>query len=90
MGLDLLNEEIVKNLAETYKKTVGQIVLNWHVHLGVIPIPGTTNPKRMKENLEAITFEMKEEEYNSISSLYDKKQFRFCDSFGVYGIDIFA
>ena len=89
-GLDLLNEEIVKNLAETYKKTVGQIILNWHVHLGVIPIPGTTNPKRMKENLEATTFEMKEEEYNSISSLYDKKQYRFCDSLDLFGIDIFA
>ena len=89
-GLDLLNEEVVKNLAQTYKRTTGQIVLNWHIHVGVIPIPGTTNPKRMLENIEATKFEMKEDEYNSISALYDKKQFRFCDSLDLYGIDIFA
>ena len=86
--LDLLNEEIVINLAKKYGKTVGQIVLNWHVHLGVIPIPGSSNPERMKENLAAIDFKMEDQDYNLISSL-DKK-FRFCDGIGIYGIDIFA
>ena len=89
-NLDLLNEDNVKSLAEKYGKTPGQIVLNWHIHLGVIPIPGTTNPKRMKENLGSVGFNMDENEYESISKLYDKKKFRFCDSFGLYGIDIFA
>ena len=86
--LDLLNEEIVKNLAEKYSKTVGQIILNWHVHLGVIPIPGSANTERMKENLAAIEFKMEDKDYELISSL-DKK-FRFCDGIGIYGIDIFA
>jgi len=89
-GLDLLNEESVLNLSKEYSKTPGQIVLNWHIHLGIIPIPGTTNPKRMKENLEAESFTMKDEDYNSISALCEKKEYRFCDSLGIYGIDIFA
>ena len=86
--LDLLNEEIVVNLAKKYGKTVGQVVLNWHVHLGVIPIPGSSNPERMKENLAAIDFKMEDKDYDLISSL-DRK-FRFCDGIGIYGIDIFA
>ena len=86
--LDLLNEEIVKNLANKYGKTVGQIILNWHVHLGVIPIPGTSNTERMKENLVAADFKMEDKDYDLISSL--DKQFRFCDGIGIYGIDIFA
>ena len=86
--LDLLNEEIVKNLTNKYGKTVGQIILNWHVHLGVIPIPGSANPERMKENLAAIDFKMEDKDYELISSL--DKQFRFCDGIGIYGIDIFA
>ena len=86
--LDLLNEEIVKNLAEKYSKTVGQIILNWHIHLGVIPIPGSSNPERMKENLAAFDFKMEDKDYDLISSL--DKQFRFCDGIGIYGIDIFA
>ena len=89
-GLDLLNEDIIKDLAKKYEKTPGQIVLNWHIHLGVVPIPGTSNPERMKENLEAEKFEMEEAEYESISSLTAKKEFRFCDSLGIYGVDIFA
>ena len=89
-GLDLLNEDIVKNLSQKYGKTPGQIVLNWHIHLGVVPIPGTSNPERMKENLEATKFTMDESEIQSISSLVEIKEFRFCDSFSLYGIDIFA
>ena len=89
-GLDLLNEDIIKELAEKYGKTPGQIVLNWHIRLGVIPIPGTSNKDRMKENLEAAKFEMNEEDFQSICALSEKKEFRFCDSFPIYGIDIFA
>ena len=88
--LDLFNEEIIKSLAKKYGKTSGQIILNWHIHVGVISIPGTTNPNRMKENLVATEFKMEENEYQEISKLYEEKQFRFCDSFGIYGIDIFA
>ena len=88
--LDLFKEEIIKKLAEKYSKTAGQVILNWHIHVGVIPIPGTTNPNRMKENLGATEFKMDENEYEAISKLYEEKSYRFCDSFGIYGIDIFA
>ena len=88
-GLDLLNESIVKSLAEKYGKTPGQIILNWQVQIGVIPITGTSNPQRMKENLGSIDFKLDENEIKSLCS-FDNKQFRFCDSFRLYGIDIFA
>ena len=87
--MDLLNEDIVKNLAEKYKKTPGQIVFNWHLYVGVIPIPGTTNPNRKKENLGALDFKMEEEEYKKLSS-FDQKQHRFCSSKRFLGYDIFA
>ena len=88
-NLDLLNEPIIKQLSEKYNKNPGQIVLNWHVHLGNVVIPGTSNPNRMKENLGALEFKMEENEYELICSLNSKER-RFCDGFGIYGIDIFA
>ncbi len=88
-GLDLLNEPVVKSLSEKYKKTSGQIVLNWHIKMGVIPIPGTSKPERMKENLRVLEFSMEENEYKSISDLCIK-EYRFCGGLGIYGIDIFA
>ena len=87
--LDLLNEPVVKKLAEKYEKTPGQIVLNWHINVGVVPIPGTSKPSRMKENLGAVGFKMEDAEYQSLSDLC-AKEYRFCTGFGIYGIDIFA
>ena len=87
--LDLFNEDIIKELAKKYNRTLGQIILNWHVHLGVIPIPGTSNPNRMKENLNSIEFIMDEDDYNKLCCFEDK-QYRFCDSLPLFGIDIFA
>ena len=87
--MDLLNEPVVKELASKYGKTVGQIVLNWHIHLGVIPIPGTSNIERMKENLAAGDFKMEAKDYELLCEFKDK-QHRFCDGLGLYGIDIFA
>ena len=87
--LDLLNEPKVKQFAKKYEKTPGQIVLNWHINEGVIPIPGTSKPSRMKENLGAVGFKMEEDEYQSLRAL-SAKEYRFCDGFGLYGIYIFA
>lgn len=87
--LDLFNEKVVKDLAEKYKKTPGQIILNWHIHIGVIPIPGTRSPNRMKENLVAAEFSMDEEDIKKLSSFEDK-QYRFCDSISWAGVDVFA
>jgi len=88
-NLNLFEEPIVKSLAEKYKKTPGQIILNWHIHIGVIPIPGTTNPNRMKENLGATDFKMEEDEIKQLSS-FENKQHRFCYTLPFLGFDIFT
>ena len=88
-NLDLFNETVVLELAKKYKKTPGQIILNWHIHVGVVPIPGTFNPHRMKENLGAVDFTMEEEDIKKLSS-FDNKQYRFCDSISFLGFDVFA
>ena len=89
--LDLLNEEEITKLAKKYNKSSGQIVLNWEIKRGVIPIPGTSKPERMKENLDVTLFEMEEKEYNVLDKYAEMgKEFRFADSEPIYGIDIFA
>ena len=89
--LDLLNEEEITKLSKKYHKSPGQIVLNWEIKRGVIPIPGTSKPERMKENLDVTLFEMEEKEYNVLDKYAEMgKEFRFADSEPIYGIDIFA
>ena len=91
LNLDLLNEQIIKELSNKYKKTPGQIVLNWEINKNVIPIPATSKTTRMKENLGALEFTMTESDIKEIDNL--NKNYRFSSSicWNVIGkYDIFA
>ena len=98
---NLLMHPIINNLKkqyETYYKnkkdcpstiTEGQIILNWHLSLGVVPIPGTHLTTRMKDNLLASKFTMKKDFCEIIGS--DNANFqRFNDGSDIFGINIFA
>ena len=68
---------------------MGQIILNWHLCVGVVPIPGTSKPNRMKENLGAKNFIINNN-YIEILNSYEERKHRFCDGSQIFGIDIFA
>ena len=87
---DIFEEEVVKELAKKYGKTVGQVLLNWHYCLGAIPIPATSKIHRMKENLEALTFKMDEEDVKKLCECFNDKKMRFCGSKKYCGINIFC
>ena len=70
---DLFSEEIFKNLAKKYKKSVAQIILRWHIQRGNIIIPSSINPERIKENFEIFDFEMTPEEIKQIDGLDGKE-----------------
>ena len=65
----LVEDPIIKELAAKYKKTPGQIILNWHLSRGYSIIPKSATPSRIRENLEADTFELSSEDAKSIFSL---------------------
>ena len=57
-------------LAQKYGKSIGQIILRWHVQQGnVMPVFKSYNPKRFVENVDVLDFELTEDEMNSIYSL---------------------
>jgi len=68
----LLNEEVIKAMAEKYKKSVAQIILRWHIQSGFITIPKSVNPERIKENFEIFDFQLTDEEMKSINDLNGK------------------
>ena len=88
----LFKEGPVTRLFNKYnneKITRGQIVLNWHLCIGVVPIPGTSKPERMKENLKAKNFVINKTNIENIGS-NEERQHRFCDGSKIFGINIFA
>ena len=66
---ELLNNETITKLGEKYNKNAGQIILRFEVQEGVITLPKSTNPERIKSNLDIFDFELTDEEMDSIRAL---------------------
>lgn len=63
------DNEMVKEIAVTHGKTVGQVVLRWNVQRGVVVIPKSVHKTRIEENFQIWDFILTEEEMQRISSL---------------------
>lgn len=68
-GSELIQEPVVVAAAENHGRTPAQVVLRWHVQLGLVPIPRTQKESRLSENLDVFDFELLPEEMESIASL---------------------
>ena len=66
---ELLAHPIITELAERYHKTPAQIVLRWHIELGLVTIPKSSHIARIQENCDIFDFTLQPEEVERISSL---------------------
>ncbi len=66
-----LQDPTLSRLAEKHHKTNGQIMLRWAVQHGTVPLPKSTNPIHIKENLSIFDFELSAEDMTSINNLSD-------------------
>jgi 2,5-diketo-D-gluconate reductase A len=68
-GGDLLQEPAVVQAAQNQGKTPGQVILRWHVQQGMIPVPKSSNPQRLAENLDVFSFALSDTEMAALSAL---------------------
>src|SRR4051812_31865599 len=68
-GGDLLAEPVLASIAERHGRTPGQVVLRWHVQLGLVAIPKSGNPERLRQNLEVFDFELTDDDLDRIAGL---------------------
>lgn len=66
---NLLNEDLLKNLANKYHKNVGQIILRWHSQMGFSAVPGSKSQNHILENIDIFDFTLTKEEMKQIESL---------------------
>lgn len=66
---DVLQEAVVKDLAEKYGKTPAQIALRWHIELGLAPIPKSSNPERLRQNIDVFDFSLPPDDVAALSAL---------------------
>ena len=65
----LLNDEVIRGIAEKHGVSSAQVILRWDLQRGIVVIPGSSNPEHIRENLDLFGFELTEEEMNSITGL---------------------
>jgi 2,5-diketo-D-gluconate reductase A len=68
-GGDLLAHPTIGAIATRHAKTVAQVVLRWHLELGLAAVPKTASPERLRENLDVFDFSLSPDEIEAISAL---------------------
>ena len=68
-GSDLLTRPAIAAVAARHGKTAAQVVLRWHLELGLAAVPKTSNTKRLRENIDVFDFALDPEEVEAISAL---------------------
>ena len=67
--------DVMKDLASKYNKTIAQVVLRWDLQKGVITIPKSSKPERIKANADLFDFELSNKDVQLLDSLEKGKRF---------------
>ena len=70
LGRARFNENVLLGeIAESLGKTVAQVIIRWHLQLGNLVIPKSSNPDRLAENFDVFDFELSEHNMGLIATL---------------------
>ncbi|NAS26343.1 aldo/keto reductase [Herbidospora sp. NEAU-GS84] len=68
-GADVLNRPEIAAVAEEVGRTPAQVILRWNVELGLVTIPKSSSPERLRENLAVFDFSLTPQQIAAISAL---------------------
>ncbi len=64
-----LRDRTLAEIAAKYGVTPAQVVLRWHLEIGVIVIPKSARPERIEQNFDLFGFSLTSEEVARINNL---------------------
>ena len=65
---DVTNPTLLQ-IAQSHGKTVYQVILRWHMQEGLCPVPGSTNPAHIQENIGIFDFSLSDDEMTAIRGI---------------------
>ena len=68
-GKGLLEDEHIQAVATKVGRTPAQVVLRWHLQLGLVVIPKSVTPSRIAENIALFDFELDDDDLAAIAQV---------------------
>ncbi len=65
----LLQDPVIRDVAKEANVSTGQAILRWHLQLGHVVVPKSSNQRRIAENLDLFSFELDEGQMARITGL---------------------
>lgn len=72
---NLFADPVIVAIAQAHGRTPAQVILRWHLQAGNIIVPGSKNPRHIKENISIFDFELSADEMRKIAALDKKRKF---------------
>lgn len=66
---NVLDEPVLASIGEKYGKSPAQVILRWHIQLGLIVIPKSVHEERIKQNIDVFDFELSAQDMAQIATL---------------------
>jgi 2,5-diketo-D-gluconate reductase A len=68
---EVLDNEVIGQIARKHGKSPAQVIIRWHLQEGLVVIPKSVTPSRIRENLEVFDFRLDDEDLGRITTLDD-------------------
>lgn len=65
----LLEDPTIQSIASRHGRTPAQIIIRWHIDSGLIVIPKSANPNRIRENFDVFSFNLTDDDLGDIAKL---------------------
>jgi len=73
-GGELLTHPTVQQIADKYRKSPAQVIIRWDLQNGVVTIPKSVNPQRIRENADVFNFTLAVEDMEQIDALNENRR----------------
>jgi 2,5-diketo-D-gluconate reductase A len=65
----VLADPTIVQIAQAHSRTTGQVVIRWHLQLGLVVIPKSVTPERIAQNFDVFDFCLSDGEMDAIAGL---------------------